>query len=115
MSMPTTPTQDTQQHLFGMIVIAVIGALGVVGVFVLIILDRATSEFTAWLMLFIPVIVGMLYNFNLTAKVQQQTNGQLTSRLDSQTADVINAVSTVVEKGTRPEYVPVRADDNVGE
>ena len=112
MTIPVVPTpeQDQQNTIIERVGIIVIAVAAIAGVFILILVGKATAEFTTWLMLFIPVIGGMLFVHNGVRQVVKQTNGQFTTRLSSQTADVINGVTSVLEKGTRPEseYVPER-------
>jgi len=112
MTSPITPAQDNQNTVIERVGIIVVALAAIVGVFTLILMGKTTAEFTTWLMLFIPVIGGMLFVHNGVRQVVKQTNGQLTARLDAQTADVVNGVSSVVALGTRPEdgdYVPERA------
>lgn len=112
MTTPITPEQDKANTKVERIGIIVLALVAMACVFTLILMGKATSEFTGWLVLFLPVIAGMLFVHNGVRQVVAQTNGQFTSRLNSQTADVVNGVASVLEKGTRPEseYVPVRVD-----
>ena len=105
-----TPEQDKQNTIIERVGIIVIAVAAIGGVFTLIMMGKATAEFTTWLMLFIPVIGGMLFVHNGVRQVVKQTNGQFTTRLNNQTADVINGVTSVLDKGTRPEseYVSKR-------
>ena len=121
MSTNPTPEQDQQNTQLDRIGIIVLALAAMAFVFTLILMGRATSEFTGWLVLFIPVIAGMLFVHKGVRQVVAQTNGQFTDRLQKQTEDVLNGVSSVLEKGVRPEseltpaYVPERAADDASE
>ena len=110
-----TPEQDQANTVIERVGIIVLAALAMGAVFTLIMLEKASDQFTTWLMLFIPVIGGMLFVHNGVRQVVKQTNGQLTTRLDSQTADVVNGVTSVISQGVRPaeDYQTVRVDDTL--
>lgn len=122
MSIQTTPEQDRQNTQTDRIGIIVLALAAMAFVFTLILMGKTTAEFTGWLVYFIPIIAGMLFVHKGVRQVVAQTNGQFTERLNNQTADVLNGVSSVIEKGVRPDsdlvpasYVPERGVDDESE
>lgn len=122
---PTTPEQDAATSQADRIAIIAIAALAVVGMVVLMVLHIATAEFSGFILVLIVTVVGQLFTHQKVTKIDLQTNGNLTKRLDNQTADIVNAVSSLQEKPARkakvnstpvePETVSVGAPDLAGE
>lgn len=98
---PTTPDQDQATSQADRIAIISIAALAIIGMIVLMLMHVATTDFTGFVVLLIVTVSGQLFTHSKVVKIDQQTNGNLTKRLDSQTDDIVNAVASLQEKPAR--------------
>jgi len=97
----STPEQDQASTQMDRLAIVGVALVCIIALTVLTVMNKETAEFIKLIIVLIPMIAGIMVVHNKVVNVEKQTNGQMSARLDSQTADVINAVATVVEKGTR--------------
>ena len=100
-----TTQQDRTDSITELIAIIVIAVIAIICMFVLSLYNVKTAEFTTFVLLIIPVIVGQLLTHRKVSKVDLQTNGNLTARLDNQTEAIVTAVATLNE-------LPARAYEN---
>lgn len=101
----TTPAQDAAMSQLDRIAILVIAALALVCMVVLMVMRIATEEFTGFAMLLIVTVAGQLVSHAKIVKIDHQTNGTLTKRLDDQTAEVVAQVADMLKTGAGT-YVP---------
>ena len=120
----TSPNPERNSTQGDRIMIAVLGGLVIAFLGVMLILNHSVERitlFTAFAMAFLPLIASHLSvrsalkrqdveieKQNVTlARVESQTNGMLTERLQSQTEDIINGVTTATVTNA-----PTDADDS---
>lgn len=118
MSSPTPPMTPEERRIslvetVGIIILAVVVIVAMV---ILMVMHVATAEFTSIVIVLVPVIINAMVTHQKVSKIDAQTNGGLTKRLDSQTADIISAVAALQQYENYPRdavptgHVPEHAE-----
>lgn len=97
----STPEQDQASTQMDRLAIIGVAVVCIVALTVLTVMNKETAEFIKLIIILIPMIAGIMVVHTKVVNVEKQTNGQLTARLDSQTADMLNAVAALVETPPR--------------